>query len=98
MAVNLISFPFRLRQNGLLATVEQDSEAHHSEELAIIVLSRPGERDLVPDFGVNDPAYEDLHESEVAAQVELFEVPVTISSVDTEYLDDSTQEVILNFE
>lgn len=98
MAVQLISFPFRLRANGRLATVEQDTEEHHGEELAVIILTHPGERDLVPDFGVNDPAYETLHEAEVSAQAELFEVPVTVHEVHVEYLDDSTQEVTVEFE
>lgn len=98
MSVQLISFPFRLRSNGRLATVEQDTDEHHAEELAVIILTHPGERDLVPDFGVNDPAYETLHEAEVAAQAELFEVPVNIQSVDVEYLDDSTQDVTVEFE
>lgn len=98
MAVNLISFPFRLHRNGRLATVEQDSDDHHAEEIAVICMSRPNERDLVPDFGINDPAYETLHREELEAQVEMFEVPVSIAAVEVEDVDDTKQDVTIHFE
>lgn len=94
----MISFPFRKNQNGRIATVEQDSDAHHAEELAVLALSRPGERDLVPDFGIDDPAYETIHQAEVEAQIELFEVPVVITRMDVETVDDTRQNITLTFE
>lgn len=98
MAVQLLSFPFRLLPNGRLATVEQDSEAQVSEALAQVVLTRPGERDLVPDFGVNDPTYDTIYQSQIEAQVEEFEIPCTITAVAVNDRDETNQDVTIYFE
>lgn len=98
MAVQLLSFPFRLQSNGRLATVEQDSDDHVAEELAIIVLSQPGERDLVPDFGVNDPAFDTVSREQVEAQVDLFEVPAAIQDITAVTVDDTRQIITIAFE
>lgn len=57
MAVRLISFPFRLDPTGSIATVEQDGDAEIGEQIALAMLTRPGERIQAPTFGVRDPAY-----------------------------------------
>lgn len=57
MTVRLISFPFRLDPTGSVATVEQDGDAEISEQIALAMLVRPGERIQAPTFGVKDPAF-----------------------------------------
>ncbi len=57
MAVRLISFPFRLDPTGSVATVEQDGDVEIGEQIALAMLTRPGERIQVPSFGVNDAAF-----------------------------------------
>jgi hypothetical protein len=98
MAVNLLSFPFRLRPNGQFATVVQDSEDHHAEEIAAIVMTIQGERDLVPDFGISDPSFDTVHEGEIISQVQMFEVPVDIKSVRVDFPNESTEYVTIDFE
>lgn len=53
----LMSFPFRLDGAGSIATVEQDSDAEVDEQIALAMLTRPGERIQVPTFGVADPTF-----------------------------------------
>jgi len=55
--VQTLSFPFRLTRTGAFATVEQGSDDHVTELIAAAVLTRPGERHLVPTFGIDDPAF-----------------------------------------
>mgnify|MGYP002653418637 CR=1 FL=1 len=51
MTVQLIAHPFRLGDDGRVATHEQDDDAYLAERIALILGCRPGERPLVPAFG-----------------------------------------------
>lgn len=56
--MRLISFPFRFdpHTKGVApVTVGSDQEA--AEAIAMLALTRPGERELCPGFGTPDPAY-----------------------------------------
>lgn len=57
MAPQLIAFPFRLGTTGAVATVEQDSDAEVDQQIAVALLTVPGERDQVPTFGTSDPVF-----------------------------------------
>lgn len=98
MTVQLLSFPFRLMPNGRLAKVDQDSEEQVGEAIAALVLTHPGERELVPELGINDPAFDTLYSSQIESQVEDFEVPCTITDVLVQYTDDTRQDVIIFFD
>lgn len=50
-------FPFRLGPGGSVAVVEQDSDRDVENGIAVATLTRPGERPLVPTFGIADPAF-----------------------------------------
>lgn len=47
----------RLDATGVFATVEQNSDAEITQQIAVALLTRPGERILVPAFGCDDPAF-----------------------------------------
>lgn len=94
----LISYPFRLESSGQVATVEDGSDQSDAELLAVLILTRPGERELVPEFGVNDPAFDELSIGDVIAGAEMFGPAVTITEVISRYSDDGRQEVDIGFE
>lgn len=94
----IISHPFRLLPNGNVATIEADSDLGDAEGIAVLVLTRRGERSLVPGFGVTDPAFAGLEPSEVAAGVALYGPPVTITAVRDQWLSDTEQAVAVAFE
>lgn len=50
-------FPFRLGPGGSVATVDQDSDRDIENLLAVACLTRPGERQQAPSFGIADPAF-----------------------------------------
>jgi hypothetical protein len=52
-----MSFPFRVDPSGVVATVEQGSDRDIEEQLAVALLTSPGERIQVPTFGCADPAF-----------------------------------------
>lgn len=77
----ILSFPFRLLANGSAATVEQNSDEGDREGVAQLVLTRVGERPLVPGFGLPDPAFAGFEVTQLAAGLAIYGPPVTPSSV-----------------
>lgn len=98
MTVQLIAHPFRLGDDGRVATHEQDDDAYLAERIALILGCRPGERPLVPAFGVEDPAYDELSLVSIQNQMAIFEVPVQITDLVRDDTSDSTTTYRVTFE
>lgn len=98
MGVRLISYPFRLDAPGNVATVEEGSDENNAELIAVLVLTRPGEREMVAEFGVDDPTFDELSIGDVIAGVAMFGPPVTITDIDVRYPTDTSSEVDIAFE
>lgn len=96
--MNLISHPFRLATNGVVATVEQDSDASRAELIAALVLTRIGERPLSPDFGVTDMVGQGLNEGELTAAVSTFGPDVRLADITITPVGQDTQRVTVTFE
>lgn len=97
VAVALISFPFRIGQTGSLATVEQGSDAEVDQQLAIAVLTAPGERDQVPTFGVADPAFSGFPLGALQRHVLDFGPRVAITEVVITPTVDGREEVVVSW-
>src|SRR5690349_22631134 len=78
--MDLISYPFRLDKNGYVQTTE-DGEDYYAEELAMLIKTSPGERSLVPDYGIADPTFNTIDQAELLAQISFFGPPVTIDGI-----------------
>lgn len=57
MANGALSFPFRLTPTGSAATVATGSDAEIDEAIAVLCLTRLGERHMRPSFGTPDPVF-----------------------------------------
>lgn len=86
--VALLSHPFRLAPGGHVATVDSASSQYVAEQLAMLSLTRPGERPLVPDLGLADPVFTGFDATTLQEQADAFAPPCRIDSVIIEY-DDS---------
>lgn len=75
----ILSWPFRLGVDGAIVTVDQDDPQADAEQVAVLLLTRPGERDLVPGFGVPDPTFAALRPAEVNGAAAIFGPPVKIT-------------------
>src|SRR5687768_12192059 len=75
--VMLLSYPLRLALDGSFATVE-DGMDYYGEELAMLVRTIVGERELVPEYGIQDPTFHTLSKIELMEKVALFGPPVEI--------------------
>jgi len=98
MAVPLIAYPFRLSPSGSVVTVEEGTDEQYAHELAVAVLTRTGERPLVPDFGIADPVFVGFDAEALRLHIDLFGPPVEIAGVTVKVADMSTQSVVVEFE
>jgi hypothetical protein len=96
--VAVLSYPFRLNASGQAATVEQDSEDQYAELLAALVLTRPGERDLVPGFGIPDPTFVGIDVGALEGAAAVFGPDVTITDVQVTVTGPGSQDVLIGFE
>lgn len=88
MANGTLSFPFRLGADGAAATVGYGTDAEVDEAIAVLVLTRPGERPLNPTFGVPDPTFAGLYTGDVQVGLDEFgPAGITIDSVTNEPID-----------
>lgn len=97
MAVPLISYPFRLSAAGAVTVVEEGSDPQLAEELAVAVMTAPGERPLVPEFGVADSAFVGFDAEALRLHVQTFGPPVDVSDVSVRFLNDAHQDVVVYF-
>lgn len=65
-----ISFPFRFNPQGGVATVDPGSDQEVEELLAVLCLTSAGERVMEPDYGIPDPDWRGISESDVISGVE----------------------------
>lgn len=94
----VLSFPFRVTASGAAATVEQDSDEQKADLLAALILTRPGERDLVPGFGVPDPTFVGIDVAAVEGAAAVFGPDVTITDVQVTVTGPGSQDVLIEFE
>lgn len=96
--VAVISHPFRITPSGQVGTVEQDSDEHRAELLTALVLTRQGERDLVPGFGVPDPTFVGIDVAAIEGAAAVFGPEVTVTDVQVTVTGPGSQDVLIEFE
>jgi hypothetical protein len=93
----LISFPFQLDPTGAVATVEQDSDAEIDQQIALAMLTRPGERFQAPTFGVADPAFDRFAVGALQRHCDDFGPDVDIVTVSTDLRTEGQEQVVINW-
>lgn len=93
----VIAFPFQLDPTGSVATVEQDSDAEIDQQIALAMLTRPGERIQVPNFGVADPAFVGFQAGALQLHCDDYGPEVEIINVKTSRPADGREEVVINW-
>jgi hypothetical protein len=94
----ILSYPFRFGIDGRAAVVEQDSETGVGEQIAVLALTRTGERRLRPGFGVSDPVFVGFSPSELAAKLQLYGPPVELGDITVRPRSADVQAVEILFE
>lgn len=94
----VFAHPFRLAGNHF-AVVDDAEEREFAQEIAIMASTRPGERALVPDFGITDPTFGTLDVAEVNRCLALYgPAGVAVTGIAIEVVDQSTQQTTLSFD
>lgn len=94
-----LSLPLRLDSQGHIVTVTQGSDEHAAELVAMLALTRKGERPLAPDFGITDPTFGALDSAELAVAVATFGPEgVRVAVADEQQIDESTRAYSITIE
>lgn len=93
----LISFPFAIDATGSIGNVEQDSDAEVEQQLAVAMLTRPGERITVPTFGTADPAFAGFALAALQRHCMDFGPDVVVTATETKLLDGDREYVTLRW-
>lgn len=96
--MELLSHPFRLERNGSAATVTDGSDEANAEGIAILAMTRRGERDLVPEFGIADPTFDAVTIADLNTGLHDYGPTVEVTDVTISYPNDRTQRVELAFD
>ncbi|QKY79795.1 baseplate wedge protein [Arthrobacter phage Bumble] len=98
MSNGVISFPFRLTATGDVATVERGSDAEVTEAIAVLLLTQPGERPLVPEYGTPDPAYAGLSAGGVQLGLDTYGPEgVLVEGLDLVPVNDTQSEAVVRW-
>ena len=96
--MNLLSHPFRLEASGSVATVEDGTDEAAAEAIAVLVLTRQGERDLVPGYGLPDPTFGDVDVSELNVLLTDYAPGITVTEANVTALTDTTESLEIVFD
>lgn len=96
--MNLLSHPFRLEPNGSVATVEDGTDEAHAEGLAILALTRRGERTLVPEFGIPDPLFDEVTMADLNVGLLDYGPPIEVTDLTTTEVTDTLERITITFD
>lgn len=97
VTVRVLSFPIRLDRTGAIAGVEQGSDVWIEECIAQAMLTQPGERDLVPAFGVDDPAFALFQVAALQRHLADFGPEITVTSAEVQESTDGKERVVIDW-
>jgi phage baseplate assembly protein W len=89
-----LAFPITVGTKSL-ATVTQDSNQDVAQSVALLLNTRPGERRSVPEYGLPDPVFDHLEETEVLAVVGQWEPRAELDMTNIQNLANAALDAIL---
>ena len=95
--MDVISYPFRFTSSGSVAKVEQNSDADLAQKLAALLQTEQGELPLAPHFGIPDPIFNSLAQSEVVAASSIFFPEIQIGKITTRVTDSGKTTIEISF-
>lgn len=96
--MDLLSHPFRLESNGDVATVEDGTDAAHAECLAVLALTRRGERTMVPEFGLPDPVFDEVTIADLNVGLLDYGPPIEVTDLEVTEVTETVQRVTVTFD
>lgn len=94
----LIMFPFTIR-DGSVVVSDDESDEYIAGELAHLAMTRTGERELVPDFGIEDPVFSRFDDIDYTRKALTFcSQRITIASIKQKIIRDGLRQVVVQFD
>lgn len=99
MPASLLLHPFTLTVSGRVATADQGSDEYIDSQMRVVVGTRLGERQMQPAYGVPDPAFTELAVDDIQTCLDRYGPDgVRVAQLRLDQVDDSTQQVLLQWE
>lgn len=95
--MDLLSHPFRL-VGSQPAHVADGSDDAAAEAIAAAILTRRGERELVPDLGTDDPAFAGVDAAQINGLLARYGPDVRVTTVETVHLTELAARTLVTFE
>ena len=95
---NVLALPFRFMRAGKAAVVDQGSDEYYKQQLATLIMTYRGERFIYDGLGMPDMAFAGFQYSALATQVKEILPAISTLDITSSYLNDTTQQVTINFE
>lgn len=78
-----LKVPFALDRQGHARTTEQDSGDEIRQSVKVLLATRPGERLVIPDYGLADPAFAGPDAGVIAEAVQRWEPRADLGTIQT---------------
>lgn len=95
--MRVLSFPLRLAPGGSMVTVEQGSDDYYAEQIAVLLLTAPGERPMAPDLGAGDLTFSRIAPSAIRHQAATYVPDVIVDKVTVTPTSDTATNVEVAF-
>ena len=96
---DLLAYPLTVRPDGTMNAIEDLTEPYLAQEIALMILTYPGERPLVPDYGTDLEATDEVLDGLIlSAKMEDFGVPVSIGDITRTFLSDDRLGIQVDFD
>lgn len=93
-----MAFPFRIDGAGAVVAVAQDSDADVEQQIALAMLTRPGERITAPTFGVSDPAFVGFEAGALQRHLDDFGPNVEITTLLIDRTAEGRERVVIDWQ
>jgi phage baseplate assembly protein W len=64
-----LAIPFRLAPNGRPVEIDVDTQAHDLQRVSDVLSTRPGERPMIPLYGLADATFAGVTEADIRAVI-----------------------------
>lgn len=94
----VLSFPFRLAPLGSVVKVDEGSQDYDIEMVAAHLLTRRGERPMVPNFGIDDPTFRTPDAADLSASLNLYGPDVDVQGYEVTFPTDRSAAVVVTID
>jgi hypothetical protein len=94
----VLSLPFALSAAGRAITVEQGSDEYYKQQIATLVSTIAGEREIYETLGMPDMAFDSFGHTEFHTQMSKYLPQIVSFKVNREDVSDTTQRIEIAFD